>query len=67
VDAVLIHCGHAGVPLADQLYVFIHLVGLDLVEDDRVDIFAASQHLGKGALDILVEMLAFLGAVDERG
>jgi hypothetical protein len=41
VDTVLLSTRHAGVPLAHQVHIFINLVGLDVVHNDRMDIFAA--------------------------
>jgi len=51
--------------LADKVYILVHFVGLDLMEDDRMDVLAAGKDLREGALDIPVELLAFLGTVDE--
>jgi hypothetical protein len=66
VDTVLLGASHTRVPLANQVYVFVDLVGLDVVHDDGMDVFSASEHLGEGAFHILVKVLTFLGAVDER-
>jgi hypothetical protein len=59
--------GHLGVPLAHQLRVLVYFVWLHLVEDDRVDILASSQDLGKAALDVFVQLSALGRAVYQRG
>lgn len=67
VDFVFLHAGHPGVPLADEVDVLVHLVWFDGVEDDGVDVLATGEDLGEGLFDILIEFLAFLGPVDQRG
>lgn len=67
VDAVRLGAGHLGVPLPHQVDIFIDAVRLDLVEDDGVDVLAAGEDLGKRTLDVAIELLALLGAVDEAG
>jgi hypothetical protein len=56
---------HFRVPFPHELCVLIRLVWLNLVEDNGVDIFAASQHLREAALDIFVKFAAFGSTVDE--
>jgi hypothetical protein len=65
MDLVLRDGGHLRVPLSYKFCVLIHLVRLDLVKDDRMDIFAASQHLRKAALNIFVKFATFGSTVDE--
>lgn len=54
VDPVLFHPGHLGIPFTHQPYILVDLVRLDLVEDNRMDIFSSRQDFGEGPLDILV-------------
>lgn len=54
IHFVLWQACHLGIPLANQLCVFIDLVRLHIVENDRMDIFAASQDLREAAFDVLV-------------
>ncbi len=61
------HSGHLGVPASHKLRVFVNLVRLHVVENNRVNILATSKDLGKAALDVLVELAALGRAVDERG
>jgi hypothetical protein len=67
VDLVLLNRGHLGVPLADEIYILVNLVGLDIVEDDRMDVFATGEDLRERPLHVFVENLSLFGAVDERG
>lgn len=57
---------HLRVPLADELCVFIHLVWLDLVVDNGVDILATSKDLGEAPFNVFVELSAFGRAIYER-
>lgn len=65
VHLVLGLVGHARVPRTDQVDVLFDAFGLDRVEDDRVHILAARQHLTEARLDLRVHLAALLGAVDE--
>lgn len=65
VHFVLGDGGHFWVPTSHKFRVFVNLVWFHVVEDNRVDIFAASQDLGKAALNVLVELAALGCAVDE--
>lgn len=65
IDLVLWGGGHARVPAANQLDIFVHLVGMDFVENDGMDVFAASEDLGIGTFDVFVELLTFFGSIDE--
>lgn len=65
MDFVLGHVRHLRVPLSNQFNVFVHLVGLDLVEDDAVDVLSSREDLAETALDLLVHFSAFLSAVDQ--
>ena len=56
---------HARVPRADEVDVLFDALGLDLVEDDRVHVLAARQHLAEASLDLCVHLPALLGTVDE--
>lgn len=67
MNLILGHRGHAGIPLADELDILIDLVGLDLVEDDAVDVLAAGNDLGEAGLKLRIMLPAFFGAVDEVG
>ena len=67
VDFVLLDRGHLGVPLADEIYILVNLVGLDIVEDDRMDVFATGEDLRERPLHVFVKHLSLFGAVDERG
>ena len=67
VDPVLCGSGHSGIPLANQIDILVYLVGFDFVENDGMDVFTAGEDLRIGAFDVLVELLALLGSVDERG
>jgi len=58
---------HLGVPAAHELCVLIYLVWLDLVEDNGVDVFAASQDLRETAFNILVELASLGRTVYKRG
>ena len=66
VDLVLGHARHLGVPLPDQLYVFVDLIRFDLVKHDRMHIFASRQNLGEGLLNLLVHLPSLFGAIDQR-
>ena len=66
VHLVLGYASNVWVPSSNELNVFIHLIRLHLVEDDRVYIFASSKDLGEGALNVFFEFASFLGAIDER-
>lgn len=57
--------GDLRIPSANELDVLLYLVGLHLVEDDAVDVFASSQDLREGALDFAIHLAAFFGAIDE--
>lgn len=57
---------HLGVPFSYEFSVFVDLVRLDLVEDDRVHVLAAGQDLREAALNVLVQFAALGSAVDER-
>lgn len=67
MNLILGHVGHSGIPLANQINVLVDLVGLDLVENDAVDVLASREDLTKAALDLLVHLTTLLGAVDEVG
>ena len=47
VNVVFFHAGHARVPRSDEIDVLVDFVGLDVVEDYRVDVFASCQDLRK--------------------
>lgn len=66
VDLVLGHAGHFGVPVSDQLYVFVDLIRLDLVEHNRMHIFASCENLREGLLNLLVHLSPLFGAIDQR-
>lgn len=65
VNFVLGGVCHPGVPTTYKLDILVDLVRLDFVEDDRMDVFAAGEDLGEGPLHLLVQLLAFRGAVDQ--
>ena len=65
MNLILWHASHTGIPLADQVHVLVHSVRLDVVEDDRVDVLASGEDLAEAALELAVELAAFLGAVDQ--
>ena len=67
VHLVLGQVRHLRVPLAHEVDVLIDLVGLDLVEDDRVHVLAPGQDLTKAGLELGLHLAPFLGAVDEVG
>lgn len=62
---ILSRCCYLGVPLSYKLGVFVDLVRLDLVEDDRVYVFAARQDLREAPLNILVELPSLGRTIDE--
>jgi hypothetical protein len=65
VYMVFFDARHLGIPVPHQFDVLIHPIGLDPVEDDGVDVFPSRQDLGKAPLDVSVELLSLLRAVDE--
>ena len=67
VDLVLGHGCHTWVPVAYQLDIVVHLVRLDLVKHDAVDILSTSENLTKAPLDVLVQLAPFGCAVDQVG
>lgn len=66
VNLVLGHARHLRIPVPDQLYVFVDLIRLDLVEHNRVHVLASCENLGEGLLNLLVHLPPFLGAIDQR-
>jgi hypothetical protein len=47
MNLILLHACHAGIPLAHKVNVLVYLVGVDIMEDDRMDIFSACQNRGE--------------------
>ena len=66
MDLVLCNGRHFWIPAAYQLVVLFNFVGLDIVEHDRMDVFAARQNLRKASLDIFVKLTALRRSIDER-
>lgn len=67
MNLILGHVGHARVPGTNKVDILVDLVGLDLVLDDAVNIFASGKNLTEAALDLLVHLTALLGTVEEIG
>lgn len=65
MNLILRHVGHTRVPGADKLDILVDLVGLDIVQDDAVNIFASSEDLAETALDLLVHLTALMGTVEQ--
>lgn len=62
---ILFHASHPRIPLADQLNVFVDLVGLHFMKNNTVDVFSARQDLRERALDLAIHLAALLGAINE--
>lgn len=67
MNLILGHVGHARVPGTNELDILVDLVGLDLVQDDAVDVFSSGKNLAEAALNLFVHLTALLGAVDQVG
>jgi hypothetical protein len=67
MNLILRHVGHTRVPGADKLNILVDLVGLDIVQDDAVNVFAAGKDLTEAALDLLVHLAALVGTVEQVG
>jgi hypothetical protein len=67
MNLILRHVGHTRVPGADKLNILVDLVGLDIVQDDAVNVFAAGKDLTEAALDLLVHLTALVGTVEQVG
>lgn len=65
MDLILRQGGHARVPVANERDILVHLVRLDLVEDDAMDVLSTGDYLREGSLELRVVLTAFFGAVDE--
>jgi hypothetical protein len=65
VDFVLWHGSHSRVPITHKLRVLVYLVGLDLMEDDGVHVFASSQDLREASFDVFVELASFGSTIDQ--
>lgn len=65
MNLILWQGSHARVPFADELGVFIDLVGPDLVEDNAVDVFATSNDLREASLDVGIVCAALSGAMND--
>lgn len=65
MNLVLGRIGHLGVEFARELDILVHLIRLDLVEHNGVDIFASSQDLAEAGLHLGLHLSAFLSAIDE--
>lgn len=67
MDLVILHAGHLRVPFANELNILFDLVGLDLVEDDGMDVFATSENGAEAGLDLGIHLPTFLRTVNEVG
>ena len=61
---IVLHTRHLWVPLAHQLDILIHLVWLDFMKHNRVDVFSTRQHLREGGFNLLFHLASFLGAIE---
>ena len=67
MNFILGGAGNAGVPLPNEGDVLLHMLGLHIVELDRVYVLAAGKDLAEAGLDLGVQLAALLGAVDKVG
>ena len=67
VDLSLRVVGHSRIPLAHEIDVVVDLIRLYIVEDDRVDVFASGEHLGKRPFHVFVHSPSFRCTVDQAG
>jgi len=65
VHLVLWHACHTRIPGSNRLNVFIYLVWLHLVEDNRVHVFPSRENLTEGVFHLAVHLSSLLGAVDQ--
>ena len=57
---------HLWIPVAHQIVVLFDLVWFDIVEHDRMHVFAACQYLREAPLDVFVKIATLRRSVDER-
>lgn len=67
VNLILRHVGHAGIPRTNKVDILVHLVRLDVVEDDAVHVLASCKDLTEAAFNLSVHLLGFGCAVYQRG
>lgn len=67
VHLVLGGVGNLRIPSAHEIDIVVYPLGLDLVKDDRVHVFASGQDLAETRLDLGLHLPTLLGAVDEVG
>lgn len=65
IDTILGHIGHLRIPLPNQIDIFFDLIGLDLMEDDRVHVLTAGQDFGERALHIFIHLSALGCAINQ--
>lgn len=65
VHVVVFRLGHSGIPSPNQVHVFVNLVRLDGMEDDRMHIFPSCKHLREALLNLLVHLLPLAGAINQ--